>query len=221
MTFWNWLLVGMGSSTDWRQTVALHHSSGDQPAVDRATTVKLTPKNSTTRVIPYRSTLLCEVTLPAALRKKKPAKTQVPARIAICSGPAATTAARTRTTQAANPSTPAAVERHSLHPIGRALVEAAQSRSLAALPVHEVVETVGHGIQAEVKGRQVMVHGAEPLDGEMRVVCEVDGHVAATFVLEDRIKADAARVFERIQGLGIEVAMATGESASHGRTCGA
>ena len=30
-------------------------------------------------------------------------------------------------------------------------------------------------------------------------------------VLEDRIKADAARVFERIQGLGIEVAMATGD----------
>ena len=45
----------------------------------------------------------------------------------------------------------------------------------------------------------------------MRVVCEVDGHVAATFVLEGRIKADAARVFERIQGLGIEVAMATGD----------
>ena len=41
---------------------------------------------------------------------------------------------------------------------------------LTALPVHEVVETVGHGIQAEVKGHQVMVRGAESLDGEMRVV---------------------------------------------------
>jgi hypothetical protein len=30
---------------------------------------------------------------------------------------------------------------------------------LTALPVHEVVETVGHGIQAEVKGHQVMVRG--------------------------------------------------------------
>ena len=70
--------------------------------------MKLTPKNSTTRVIPYRSTLLCEVTLPAALRKNNPAKTQVPARIAIGSDPAATTEARTSRTQAANPSTPAA-----------------------------------------------------------------------------------------------------------------
>src|SRR6266567_4495342 len=121
MTFWNWLPVGMGSSTDWRRTVALTPFSGDQPAVDRATTVKLTPKNSTTRVITYRSTLLCEVTLPMALRKKNPAKTQGPAPIAIGSGPGATTPARASTTQAANPSTPAAARLAHRRPDGRTL----------------------------------------------------------------------------------------------------
>ncbi len=73
----NWLPVGVGSSTDWRAT---NRARSIQPAADRATSMKLTPKNSTTKVITYRSTLLCEVTLPTALRKNKPAKTQVPAR---------------------------------------------------------------------------------------------------------------------------------------------
>jgi hypothetical protein len=33
--------------------------------------MKLTPKNSTTRVITYRSTLLCEVTLPTAFEEEE------------------------------------------------------------------------------------------------------------------------------------------------------
>jgi cation transport ATPase len=60
----------------------------------------------------------------------------------------------------------AAAERHSLHPIAKALVEAAQTRSLIALRVRAVVETVGHGIQAEVQGHQVMMRGTEASNGE-------------------------------------------------------
>jgi len=105
----------------------------------------------------------------------------------------------------------AAVERHSLHPIAKALVDAAQVRSLPILPVREVVEIAGKGIEALVEGHVVRVHGEGAPYGEMRVVCEVDRKPAATFVLEDRLKPDARQVFGHILEQGIELAVATGD----------
>ena len=105
----------------------------------------------------------------------------------------------------------AAVERHSLHPIAKALVEAAQARALPQLPVSDVTETVGRGIQAQVQGHVVSVRGADAPYGEMRVLCEVDGQSAAVFVLQDRVKPAARQVFARILGTGVELAIATGD----------
>jgi len=105
----------------------------------------------------------------------------------------------------------AAVERHSLHPIAKALVEAAHTRGHAALPVVDVVETIGHGIQARVSGHMVEVRGGEAPYGETRILWEVDGKAAATFVLQDRLKKDARDVFARILELGVELAIATGD----------
>jgi len=105
----------------------------------------------------------------------------------------------------------AAVERHSLHPIAKALVEAAQARGLPQLAVTNVQETTGQGISATVGGHHVVVHGASAPDGRMRVACEVDSESAGTCVLEDRLKADARSVFERMLRLGVELAIATGD----------
>ena len=105
----------------------------------------------------------------------------------------------------------AAVERHSLHPIAKALVEAAQDASLPVLPVSDVVETVGSGVGACVDGHRVLVHGANAPRGEMRIACEVDGRAAATFVLEDHVKADARVIFQKILAQGVQVAIATGD----------
>ena len=74
------------------------------------------------------------------------------------------------------------VERHSLHPLAKALVGAAQARLLPMLPVSDVVEVAGRGIEARVNGHLVGVHGAASPYGEMRAVCEVDGHPAANWL---------------------------------------
>src|SRR5262249_46226588 len=105
----------------------------------------------------------------------------------------------------------AAVERHSLHPIAKALVEAAQARQLPALPVEDVKETIGRGIEARVATHVVAVHGTQAPYGEMRGRCEVDGRPAAVCVLQDRVKPAAREVFVHIQRLGIELAIATGD----------
>jgi heavy metal translocating P-type ATPase len=108
----------------------------------------------------------------------------------------------------------AAVDRHSLHPIAKSLVEAAQTRALPLLQVQNVMETAGHGISAQVGNQVVAVHGGPAPYGQMRVVCEVDGKVAGTFVLEDRLKPDAREIFERILSLGVRLAIATGDRRS-------
>jgi heavy metal translocating P-type ATPase len=105
----------------------------------------------------------------------------------------------------------AAVERHSLHPIAKSLVEAAQARSLPRLEVSDVQEVAGQGISATVAQHHVVVHGATAPYGQMRIACDVDGDMAGAFVLEDRLKPDARAVFERILGLGVELAIATGD----------
>jgi heavy metal translocating P-type ATPase len=105
----------------------------------------------------------------------------------------------------------AAVERHSLHPIAKSLVEAAQTRSLPSLEVHDVRETAGRGISATVGARRVEVHGDAAAYGQMRVVCEVNGRPAGSFLLEDRLKPDARRIFEKILALGVRLAIATGD----------
>jgi heavy metal translocating P-type ATPase len=105
----------------------------------------------------------------------------------------------------------AAVERHSLHPIAKSLVEAAQARALPLLEVHEVRETAGQGITAIVGQHHVAVYGAPAPYGQINVTCEVDGTSAGTFVLEDRLKPDARRIFERILKSGVKLAIATGD----------
>jgi heavy metal translocating P-type ATPase len=105
----------------------------------------------------------------------------------------------------------AAVERHSLHPIAKSLVEAAQARALPLLEVQGVKEIAGHGISASVRQRSVVVSGAEAPYGEMRVACDIDDQPAGTFVLEDRLKPDARQIFERILESGVELAIATGD----------
>ena len=108
----------------------------------------------------------------------------------------------------------AAVERHSLHPIAKALVEAAQVRGLPLLPVANVEEIVGHGIRAHVDGHVVHVYGTAAPYGEMRVMCALDGWPTATFVLQDSLKAGARKVFESMIASGVQLAIATGDRRS-------
>ena len=86
----------------------------------------------------------------------------------------------------------AAVERHSLHPIAKSLVEAAQARSLPSLQVQDVVEVAGQGISATVGKRHVAVHGAAAPYGQMRVISEVDGAPAATLCARRSTEARCA-----------------------------
>jgi P-type E1-E2 ATPase len=104
-------------------------------------------------------------------------------------------------------------------------------------PTH-VREAPGDGVVGEVGGRRVAVgapdyvrrlgfHAApgdeEPaVAGQARVAVGVDGSVAGTLVLADRLRPDAATLVDRLRGVGVRhVAMASGDRQAAADAVGA
>ncbi len=124
----------------------------------------------------------------------------------------------------------AAAEQSSEHPVARALVEAAQARGLALPEAERFEATPGYGIEARVDGHHVAVgadrfmekmglsveayaevaarHAAE---GKTPLYAALDGQLAALVTVSDPPKAGAAGAVAALHGLGLGVAMITGD----------
>jgi P-type Cu2+ transporter len=126
----------------------------------------------------------------------------------------------------------AAVERDSEHPIARALLTSAEERSLGVPRAQGFEALPGHGVQAEVEGRQLKVGGPELLrrfeietaselrEAEARfsengqaAIYLIDGNRAlAAFAVADAVRPESYEAVERLHEKGVEVAMLTGDS---------
>ncbi|WP_414471611.1 heavy metal translocating P-type ATPase [Microvirga sp. M2] len=125
----------------------------------------------------------------------------------------------------------AAVEARSEHPIAQAIVAAAERRGLT-LPVPESFEAVpGFGVSAVVEGRRVDV-GADRFmrklrldvaafadtatrlgaEGKSPLYAAVDGRLAAIVAVADPIKESTPEAIAALHGLGLKVAMITGDN---------
>ena len=96
----------------------------------------------------------------------------------------------------------ASAERHSEHPLGRAIVEAARH-----LPVDEPEQwasETGHGVRARIGSRDVKV-------GRPGVTVTVDGEVAGSIEIADTIKPEAPEAVSRLRAMGLDVWMITGD----------
>ncbi|MEC0368398.1 heavy metal translocating P-type ATPase [Paenibacillus chibensis] len=129
--------------------------------------------------------------------------------------------------------TVAAVERQSEHPLAEAIVAGALERS-KALPLPEAKDfenLPGHGVSARVDGRLVLV-GTRKLMAERGVPVEaalaamrqledagktamlvaVDGKYAGMVAVADTIKETSRDAVSRLQDMGIQVIMMTGDN---------
>jgi Cu+-exporting ATPase len=124
----------------------------------------------------------------------------------------------------------AAVEAQSEHPIAEAIVRTAKAEGAARLDVEGFTSYTGYGVQATVSGREVLV-GADRLmareglsiealaDAERRLAKQgrtalfaaVDGKVAAVIGVADPVKSASAAAIAALHGLGLKVAMITGD----------
>jgi len=128
----------------------------------------------------------------------------------------------------------AAVEERATHPLARAIVSAADERSLDRPAIAAFVATPGRGAQAtlDASGTVVRVGSLAWLEaegvaidpdaahdavarGESLVGVARDGRLLGVIGLADRIRSTSARAIARLRRLGIEPVMLTGD---HGAT---
>ena len=98
----------------------------------------------------------------------------------------------------------ASAERHSEHPIGKAIVEEANARGIALYEARDFAALPGRGVRATVEGRKIEVSRA----------ITVDGLPAGSIEVADSIKPEAAESVRRLRAMGLEVWMITGDRKS-------
>jgi Cu+-exporting ATPase len=125
----------------------------------------------------------------------------------------------------------AAAESRSEHPLGVAIVKAAQERGLAVERPTRFQAVSGAGVEAEVGGQTVLVgtlrwlrergveiHALEAIvdqlqnEGKTAIAVAVDSEAWGVIALADTVKPTAAEAVAKLHQAGIEVALLTGDN---------
>ena len=125
----------------------------------------------------------------------------------------------------------ASADRPSEHPLAQAIVNAATARGLEPPEPEAFAAVPGHGVDATVAGRRVLIGNRKLMQRERidardldRVVTElqgegktamylaVDGLAAGVVAVADTIKEDSIEAIKAMQAMGIEVIMLTGDN---------
>ena len=125
----------------------------------------------------------------------------------------------------------ASAEQSSEHPIAAAIVAGAKGRGLTLVNPERFQATAGHGIDATVNGRTLLLgngklmrdrgidvgaleSSAEQLaaDGKTPVFAAVAGRVAGLVAVADEVKPESANAIRAMKALGLEVVMITGDN---------
>ena len=127
----------------------------------------------------------------------------------------------------------ASLEKLSEHPLGRAVVLAAEKKGLALREVQNFIQTPGQGISGQMGDTHVFAGNQRLLSGQSIVISEAlrnqvdelaaDGKTVLYFLREqellgliavaDVIKANSRQAVAELQAMGMEVIMLTGDNA--------
>ncbi len=134
----------------------------------------------------------------------------------------------------------ASAEADSEHPLARTIVDEAARRGLETLPYSDFAAIAGGGIQATVDGRRALIgtprllaERAIPLaeedqarlaalqaQGKTAMLIALDEQVAGIVAVADQIRPSARQTIARLQALGIQVALLTGDNRRTGEAVG-
>lgn len=125
----------------------------------------------------------------------------------------------------------ASLEKLSGHPLGLALVQAAEQRGLPLLPVEAFTQTPGQGIAGSVNGQFCQIGNAALLqaaglenifsakadafaaDGKTPLYCVRDGKLLGVAAVADTIKPSSRQAVAALKALGMDVILLTGDNA--------
>ena len=125
----------------------------------------------------------------------------------------------------------ASLEQGSEHPLGAAVLEAANSRGLVLANESEFLSHTGRGVSGRVDGKKILIGNERLLDengisaaglaqkaeelrrgGQTVILIAVDGKEAGLIGIADSIKASAAQALGELKGEGLRLVMLTGDS---------
>jgi Cu+-exporting ATPase len=125
----------------------------------------------------------------------------------------------------------ASVERNSEHPLGEAIVRAAQEQRLHLAQPQEFEALAGHGVRATVDGQDVLIGSPRLMrdqgvsvdhfqsaiermqgDGKTAVVVAADAQALGVVGIADTVKPTSAAAIAELQRLGVQVKMLTGDN---------
>lgn len=126
----------------------------------------------------------------------------------------------------------ASLERNSEHPLGSAIVRAAEEKRLDLRPVSGFKSTTGGGVAGDIDGRGAILgnprflhaSGIDGLgaieseaakaqgEGQSVIFLGIDGRPAGALLLADRIKASTPQAIESLHRMGIQLVMLTGDN---------
>ena len=134
----------------------------------------------------------------------------------------------------------AAAEAKSSHPLSQAVLEEAKKRKLVIpTKVEGFKNLAGHGVEATVEEKHVLVGTVQlmndrnidikPLqkeidrllsEGKTIMILAIEGKVAGVAGALDPVKENAKKAVERMKGIGLEVAMITGDNKKTAESIG-
>ncbi|MFW9912505.1 MAG: heavy metal translocating P-type ATPase [Candidatus Thorarchaeota archaeon] len=128
------------------------------------------------------------------------------------------------------------VEENSEHPLGEAIVRYTEELDIDIPGASDFVSTTGRGVQAFVEGHIILVGSDEFMrensvdigdveaegrmlqeKGKTTIFAAVDGKMLALVAIADKLKETSVRAIEKLQKMGIEVWMITGDKESTAR----
>lgn len=105
-----------------------------------------------------------------------------------------------------------AIERNSLHPLAKAIVEFAQNKKSQKLHATDIHETAGLGIEGKVEAKKYSLEKiSDQKNPDMLIGLFNNKKNLATFTLTDKIKQDTKTVIEKLKKEGIEISLFTGD----------
>ena len=125
----------------------------------------------------------------------------------------------------------AGAEWQSEHPLGQAIVQQAKAQGLTLAPVESFVALAGHGVEARLEGKAVLIGSQRLLaqrgiqsgdmlgqsealsrEGKTPLYVVVNRRVVGLIAVADRLKPRAAEDVRRLQHMGLEAVMLTGDN---------